>query len=100
MNNNYICQFNSIKNTSKYLQCSIKTINRCLNNGNIYIPDMFKEYLNDIIILNNNYILPIEDIKLKQLNYINKYNIKNYIPNLKAGLKDLDINDKYKIISK
>lgn len=90
INNEYICKFKNINTTSHYLCCSYKTIQRSLNIGWIYIPNIFISYLNDSYINNNNDI--IKNINKEDLYYKNN---KNKYIRIKSGLYKYDWNTKF-----
>uniref|UniRef100_A0A060REW1 ARAD0ZZ00924p n=1 Tax=Blastobotrys adeninivorans TaxID=409370 RepID=A0A060REW1_BLAAD len=95
INNNYICNFKNIVQTSNYLKCSTKTIQRSLSLGYIYIPDSFKIYLKDELI-NNNFNIPLSELYLNDsIKY--KYN-NNKVIKLKGRLRKLENFTKYIII--
>lgn len=97
INNNYICNFKNIVQTSIYLKCSTKTIQRSLSLGYIYIPDSFKIYLKDELI-NNNFNIPLSEIYLNDsIKYKYKYK-NNKVIKLKGRLSKLDNFTKYIII--
>lgn len=54
--NEILCTFNSTNQTSHYLCCSVKTIQRAFNLGTISIPDLFIPFLNQSHIDNHNSI--------------------------------------------
>lgn len=101
IDNVFLCNFKNIIEASSYLNCSYKTIQRALIKGFIYMPIPFESYLNNEY-LNKHKSLPIEDIKISQLNIIEsrkkegiKYRIVNEGPNLQAGLKNNFCFNKY-----
>ena len=91
-NNEYLCEFYNLNKASHYLCCSYKTIQRALNIGHIYIPNIFNLYLNNKYILNN------EDI-ISNINRDNKYYLNNRgkLIKIKSGLINTNWNTLYKI---
>lgn len=57
LNNEYLCEIIGVNKTSHLLCCSYKTIQRALDLGWIYVPDVFISYLNNNHISNNNDII-------------------------------------------
>lgn len=92
--NNYICEFKNINTISHYLCCSYKTIQRSLNIGWIYIPNIFINYLNNDYINNNNDFITDSNISNNKNNiyYINSRNKKVRV---KSGLHKYDWNTKF-----
>ena len=72
---NILCQFKNINTASHYLCCSNKTIQRSLQLGYLYLPDLFIPLLNPEHINNNNSIIEyIDKDKLYLYNYKNRLN--------------------------
>lgn len=69
INNQYICEFKNINKIANYLCCSSKTIQRSLDSGWIYIPNLFIPYLSNNLINKFNNVkdnnLDLHNIKIK-----------------------------------
>lgn len=89
-NNNYICKFKNINTAAHYLCSSYKTIQRCLDLGHIYIPNLFINHLKDDYMGNNNDLL--KNIKKEDLMYLNS---RGTLSKQKSGLKNKDWNTKF-----
>ncbi|GMM32659.1 hypothetical protein DAMA08_021000 (mitochondrion) [Martiniozyma asiatica (nom. inval.)] len=78
INKNYLCSFTNMNTASHYLCCSSKTIQRSLNMGVIYLPDLFQDYLNNNHIDSHNSMIEYMDKSKMDL-----YNYKKSIRMLK-----------------
>lgn len=88
--NKYVCKFKNYNQAAHYLNTSPKTIQRALNLGWLYIPNIFINKLNDYYINNNNDL--INNIDNNDLYYIN---IRNKLSKKKSGLVNQDWNTKF-----
>lgn len=89
-NKGYLCWFKNVDTSAHYLCCSRKMIQRALNNGFIYIPNVFLPLLNNNHVHNNNSIIEfINKSELKDYHYTGR---KNKSLKIKATLDDF--NDK------
>ena len=101
-NNEKLCNFINIKETANYLNCSIKTIQRALLKGYIYLPLAFDKYLNmdkNIPSLEKLQEIQKEIITITKEKDKSKYRIRNKgkIANVQGGLKNLYCYNKYLI---
>lgn len=85
IDNHNLCKFKSINQTSHYLCCSTKTIQRALHLGFIYIPNIFIPLLNQSHIDNHNSLIEYIDNSKLHLYKYKKINSKKYIK-IRAGL--------------
>lgn len=89
-NKGYLCWFKNVDTSAHYLCCSRKTIQRALNLGFIYIPNVFLPLLNNNHIHNNNSIIEyIDKLKLVDFHYKDR---KNRSLKIKSTLENINEN--------
>lgn len=91
LDDKYLCEFFSIKSASHYLCCSYNTIQRSLNSGWIYIPNIFIDILNDEYIKNHNHFMSSNHITNEDKYFINA---RGKIIKKKSGLFNYTWNTK------
>lgn len=89
-NKGYLCRFENVNTSAHYLCCSSKTIQRALNLGIIYIPNVFIPFLkNDHINTHNSIIEYIDKSKLVDYHYKDR---KNRSLKIKSTLENKNEN--------
>lgn len=89
-NKGYLCWFDNVNTSAHYLCCSSKTIQRALNLGIIYIPNVFIPFLkNDHINTHNSIIEYIDKLKLVDYHYKDR---KNRSLKIKSTLENKNEN--------